>query len=369
MTNITYVFAGNRKNKNHNNYSGPKEFFYGFDLFKSNEYNLEIIEPERNKSLIAKPLLVIDLFFKKIINLPVYLNEFVSIKNIKLLLKTDKLIFVNETTFCSLMFLVLFLKIFKKIDVYVFVMGLYSKKLRFPYIQNIHFFFIRVFISGTKKLFFLGQGELEKANKIHYKVSNKFRLFPFYIDTNFWQKNSNNEMSKNDSILFVGNDGNRDPHLFLKIVESLPDVQFTAVTNIKEITNSKFNNLNIVNKKDNPKITDEELRSIYHNSKAVILPLKESTQPSGQSVSLQAMSCGVPVIISLTNGFWDRGSFQNGIEIIFVENNSTEAWTNMIKEIIHNDLYLNKVKNSAQKLIYSKFNLDEFKHRLISEIN
>ena len=41
----------------------------------------------------------------------------------------------------------------------------------------------------------------------------------------------------------------------------------------------------------------------------------------------------------------------------------------MIKEIIHNDLYLNKVKNSAQKLVYSKFNLDEFKSRLISEIN
>ena len=61
-------------------------------------------------------------------------------------------------------------------------------------------------------------------------------------------------------------------------------------------------------------------------------------------------------------------SFQNGIEIIFVENNSTEAWTNMIKEIIHNDLYLNKVK-ICSKINYSKFNLDEFKHRLISEIN
>ena len=368
MTNITYVFAGNRKNKNHDNYTGPREFFYGFDIFKTKEYNLEIIEPQRNKNIVSKLLLIIDLFFKKVINLPVYLNEFVSIKNIKLLLKTDKLIFVNETTFCSLMFLVLILKIFKKIDVYVFVMGLYSKRLRFPYLQKVHYLFIRIFLFGTKKLFFLGQGELDKALKIHFKVRNKFKLFPFYIDTDFWKKNGNDENSNNDSILFVGNDGNRDPQLFLEIVKSFPNIQFTAVSNIKEITDSNFNNLNVVNRKDNPRITDEELRSIYHNSKAVILPLKESTQPSGQSVSLQAMSCGVPVIISLTNGFWDRGSFKNGEEITYVENNNIEGWVNILNSRINDVSYLDKVKSSAQDLIHSKFNLNEFKQKLISEI-
>ena len=60
------------------------------------------------------------------------MNVFISIQNIKILLKTDKLILVNETTYCSLAPLLLIIKLFKRIDVYVFVMGLYSKKLRFP---------------------------------------------------------------------------------------------------------------------------------------------------------------------------------------------------------------------------------------------
>ena len=35
------------------------------------------------------------------------------------------------------------------------------------------------------------------------------------------------------------------------------------------------------------------------------MPLVETLQPSGQSVALQSMSMGLPVLITKTEGFWD----------------------------------------------------------------
>ena len=49
-----------------------------------------------------------------------------------------------------------------------------------------------------------------------------------------------------------------------------------------------------------------DLRRLYNSAAAVIAPLKDVHQPSGYSVTLQAMSCGKPVILSNIKGLWDR---------------------------------------------------------------
>ena len=79
--------------------------------------------------------------------------EYYSFKNIKILIQTNKLVLINESTFCSLAPLLLLLKIFKKIDVYVFSMGLYSKKLKFPKLKKIHYIFIKLFAFTTNNVF------------------------------------------------------------------------------------------------------------------------------------------------------------------------------------------------------------------------
>jgi len=58
-------------------------------------------------------------------------------------------------------------------------------------------------------------------------------------------------------------------------------------------------------------LSDIEIRKLIQKSRLVILPLKKTFQPSGQSVALQTMACGKPVIISKTDGFWDPENFSN----------------------------------------------------------
>ena len=127
----------------------------------------------------------------------------------------------------------------------------------------------------------------------------------------------------------MGNDGNRDADLFLKIVDNLKDLNFTAITNIDKLLNAKLPNLNVIKGSyGSSNLSDTELKQYYLNSKLVILPLKESSQPSGQSVTLQALSCGTQVMISDTEGFWDRNSFKNNKIFTFVKENNYKSWSN-----------------------------------------
>ena len=373
MTNITYVYSGKRKNRYYQKKYEAREFFYGLNLFDNENINLEIIEPISSNfppKIIFKYL---DKIFQKIFNLPVYMNVFISIQNIKILLKTDKLILVNETTYCSLAPLLLIIKLFKRIDVYVFVMGLYSKKLRFPVLKKIHFLLIKLFNTSVKKLMFLGEGELKKAIKIHKSNKNKFLLFPFSIDTEFWNDlqhdKKDDEIQSRDTILFVGNDGNRDADLFLKIVENLKDLNFTAITNIDNLLNSKLPNLSVIKGSyGSSNLSDTELKQYYLNSKLVILPLKESSQPSGQSVTLQALSCGRQVMISDTEGFWDRSSFKNNINIYFVKENNYKSWSKKIIQVLSDEKSLKTTQKLGQELVFNLYTLENFKIRLFEII-
>ena len=111
--------------------------------------------------------------------------EYYSFKNIKILVRTDKLVLMNESTFCSLAPILFLIKIFTKIDIYVFAMGLYSKKLKFPKLRKFHFMFINLFSSIATNMFFLGEGEYKNALETHPKFKDKYVLFPFSVDTAF----------------------------------------------------------------------------------------------------------------------------------------------------------------------------------------
>ena len=248
-------------------------------------------------------------------------------------------------------------------------MGLYSKKLRFPMLKKLHFFIIKLFNLSVRKLMFLGEGELKKALKIHKSNKNKFILFPFSIDTEFWNDLQHHKAEINDNILFVGNDGNRNPELFLEIVDNLKEINFTAITNIENLLNAKRPNLRVINGSfGSSNLSDTELKQYYLSSKLVILPLRESSQPSGQSVTLQALSCGTQVIISDTEGFWDRDNFKNNNNIYFVKENNYKSWSNKINQVLSDEKNLKITQKHGQELVFNMYTLENFKHKLLEII-
>ena len=83
-------------------------------------------------------------------------------------------------------------------------------------------------------------------------------------------------------------------------------------------------------------LTDTELKALYKSSKLTIIPLINSTQPSGQSVALQSMAVGTPVMITKTDGFWDIDEFIDNKDLFFVLGNDVSLWEEKIRKILSN---------------------------------
>ena len=61
------------------------------------------------------------------------------------------------------------------------------------------------------------------------------------------------------------------------------------------------------------------------------------------------MASGTPVIITRTEGFWDKENFIDNMNILFVEKNNIEEWTKKINNLSTNKELFNKLSESSQK--------------------
>ena len=150
--------------------------------------------------------------------------------------------------------------------------------------------------------------------------------------------------------MFIGNDSNRDFDFLIDLIKKMPENKFTIVS---EKINSQVENLQNVelyqgswNKNT---YDDSFLKEIYDKSFISLIPLKDSLQPSGQSVALQSMSMMVPVIITKTVGFWDTDYFKHGENIYFINENESDQWIQAIDDLYKNEIFSDK--NNAKKLI------------------
>lgn len=359
MKEVTYVFSGGRKTKIEQDLIESKEFYYGVPYLLSENYNVEVIEFTSSNNKFFK---FIDLIMTRVFSLPFSTSNVISIKNLRKVYNSKNIVLVNENTAFSVLPLILLTKLSKKINVSIFVMGLYSKNLRFSYIAPIHRLFIKLLIFFMDNVFILGKGELEVAKSFH-KNHSKLIFFPFSTDEKFW-KGPKLELGNNSDLIFIGNDGNRDPNIIVELSDYFTNLNFEVVSKLSEF-NSPKENLNL-NKGSwrTGELNDVDIKRIYKKARLSLIPLKQSTQPSGQSVALQSMAVGVPVVITKTNGFWDEDIFIDGHNIFFVNGFKKKDWIEKIKEIYSDINLLTKVSENASQTIEQHYKLSIFNEKL-----
>tara|TARA_Y100000817_G_scaffold309908_1_gene299741 strand:- start:161 stop:1270 length:1110 start_codon:yes stop_codon:yes gene_type:complete len=364
--NITYVFSGPRKDNYINNSVEAKEFYYGVFNPKFINSSIKIVDFQAKKSVPNLLLQFFDKVFTKLFSLPFYTARLTTFENLKTFKNSTHIFLINENVGCSALLLLLFLNK-KRVKISMFVMGLYSKRLRFKYFKIVHYFLIKLLVSQVDFVHFLGKGEFNKACKKHPKLSKKFNYFPFSIDSEFWTPNESFRLQDNDDILFIGNDGNRDANLLVDIAKAMPEYQFIFVSKIPELQDIKLSNVKLISGSWGDKaLTDSELREIYNKARLTIIPLKESSQPSGQSVALQSMSIGVPVLITKTTGFWDVEMFEDNTHLFFQTDNDVSSWSKNIEDLYKNIKKTEYIANNAKILTNKHFDLNNFYKRLES---
>ena len=332
---ITYFFQGGRLSRLESKEPYAKEMFYGFNYLNKKYPNTKIVEFSEHKTKIRRLFfLLVEKQLRRILKLPLYWSFLLTKENYERIYKSDYLVFSNNRMACSVLPFLLLPKIKrKKIGSLCFVMGLFSRTPKFKilsYFQNIY---ISKLIHNIDNFIFLSFGEYSTAVNNFPKESNKFIYKPFAVDQNMWKKG---ETKKEKTILFVGNDGFRDYNLAEKIANTMPEYKFKFISEQINEKNLNGNNHEVVKGSwGEPAISDKDLRDEYRKAFLTIVPLQESLQPSGQSVTLQSISCGTPVIISSTKGFWDIDSFIDGENIFFAKENGLQYWTDKIKDILN----------------------------------
>lgn len=184
----------------------------------------------------------------------------------------------------------------------------------------------------------------------------------FGVDYRFWTLPEDGVQY--EGVLAVGNDSRRD---FLTLVEAakfLPEIRFTVITRREK---PRILPLNVEWRRgdwNEAPVTDEELRSLYQRAACVVVPLVESPQPSGQSVAMQAMMCGAPVVHTKTQGWWGGDLLRDGEHVRLVHPGDPLGLVAAIKQSINEK----KLSVSREALLQAKWTAEGFANRLHEKI-
>jgi glycosyltransferase involved in cell wall biosynthesis len=87
---------------------------------------------------------------------------------------------------------------------------------------------------------------------------------------------------------------------------------------------------------------------MYRRADVVAVPLKDVWQPTGYSVTLQAMACGKAVVLSNIKGLWDPEVFRSGENCILVEPGNPAALGTALEQL-HADPALRQIIGAAAR--------------------
>jgi glycosyltransferase involved in cell wall biosynthesis len=209
----------------------------------------------------------------------------------------------------------------------------------------------------------LGQGEHDYLLAQGLIAPDRVHVVPFGVDVGFWTPGGSGDAGP---ILAVGNDDGRDYSLLLEAIGThalrlhtrLP-VDVRRLPPGVRLTGGTW---------QDAALSDEELRDLYRASPFVVVPLRESSQPQGQSVTLQAMACGRAVVLSRTRGLWNLDLMRHGENCHLVPAGDLGALRQAIDDLSADPAYAARLGAAARRTVEQHFTSDGMAERIAAVI-
>ncbi|PWB39059.1 MAG: hypothetical protein C3F02_00360 [Parcubacteria group bacterium] len=328
---ILYLFSGRRSQV----YSGeihrdfPDTPFYGLNYLK--EFGLDaeykdIHDVFRSNKIISK----LPFIWKHIL-----LTKFI---------KDYDLVFGS-----SLLYNIIFKKIFRLKTKFVLLNISLNRTLHKNRPSFLKYKFIRYWAGQFDAIVCLSHFQIDDLVNNHQLDRNKLHFVPLGADEQFW---SPLDFMNNKDILAVGKDNGRDYQTLFQVARKMPQERFAVVCGRWNIAG--------LDVPDNVRVTYglpiKELKILYKSAKMLLLithddQYQDGSDCSGQTVLLDAMSSGLPIIASrkkyladyagdneelLTVNFYDAADITAKIKILNkVSFAQTLAWAARSRVVSH----------------------------------
>ena len=211
-------------------------------------------------------------------------------------------------------------------------------------------------LAGLDHLFFFGDADRRRSIELYNLPEPRTSVFPFGVDTDFWCPGEvESDLPQRDFVLSVGSDPKRDYATLLAadigaplhIVTRLP-ISVPSGRSDVEIIRGSYHNI---------KIDDRMLRDLYRAASVVAVSVRDVFQPSGYSVTLQAMACGKPVVLSNIRGLWDRQAYQDGDNCVLVAPGDPAALGEAVRRLLRDDEMRTRIGAAARRSATQTFAL------------
>lgn len=220
-------------------------------------------------------------------------------------------------------------------------------------------------LDNLDHIFFFGPADRTRSIRMYDIPESKTSLFPFGVDLEFWRPTDH--APDGGGVFSVGSDPKRDYPTLLRA--RFPG-KIRILTRLKIDIGDRGTDIEVLRGSlHGSAITDEVLRGLYQSSEIVVVPLLDVWQPTGYSVTLQAMACGKPVVLSDIRGLWDRDVFRSGENCILVRPGDAHALGAAIRMLQGNPDQRRQIGASARRTAEQYFSLARMEDALESMVN
>jgi glycosyltransferase involved in cell wall biosynthesis len=182
---------------------------------------------------------------------------------------------------------------------------------------------------GDTKLAVLSKSEAAHLRR-HFGGRLDIVDFTFGVDLEFWTPLL--EELPSEEVLSVGNDPNRDFESLIRAWQ--PEFPILTIVTSLSVACEKPNVRIERGDWRRQTISDTDLRDRLQRARFVVVPLRDTWQPSGQSAALQAMACARPVILTANRGLWDRDQIERHAAAKLVAPGDVGELAQAVREIV-----------------------------------
>jgi glycosyltransferase involved in cell wall biosynthesis len=208
------------------------------------------------------------------------------------------------------------------------------------------------FMRQADRVAVLGEGDREGFCRVFgSEFSERVVDVQFGVDAQFW---SPGPVAQRGPVLSVGSDVLRD---YETLLEAAGDLPLRIVTRLP-VTARNASTL------VNGHVDEGGLRQLYREAPCVVVPVKDQERDSGHSVTLQAMACGRPVILSDTRGLWDRDHLAHGENCYLVPPHDSIALRAMMERVLAAPDEAERIGANARRLVESRYTSRHFAEHL-----